>query len=104
MADENTNGNGRKWFDIKTIATILSMAVMLGGLVGQWYTNKAAVAELQSDYSKLETAFVDYKEKTDERILNMKIDITSSTTDIATIKTDIAEIKADIKTLLSRPR
>jgi len=104
MADESTNGNGRKRFDLKTIATILGMAVMLGGLVGQWFTHKAAVAELQDDYVKLETAFVDYKEKTDERILDMKIDITSSTTDIKTIKEDIGEIKTDIKTLLSRPR
>ena len=100
---EETTTNGKR-FDLKTLIPIIGMIVMLGGLVGQWYTHKAAVTELQKDYTKLETAFVDYREKTDERILDMKIDTTSSTTDIATIKTDIAEIKTDIKTLLSRPR
>ena len=100
MADEN----GKKKFDVKMMATILAMAVMLGGLVGQWFTNKATVSELQNDVTQVQIEFKDYKEKTDERILNMKLDITSSTSDIATIKEDIGEIKGDLKTLLERPR
>ena len=101
MAD---NGNGKKALDIKMIATVIGMTIMLSGLIGQWFTHKAAVAELQQDVVKIEQAFSGYKEITDERIMSMKLDITSSTADIATIKEDISEIKTDVKTLLMRPR
>jgi len=100
MADETKNGSK---FDLKTIATIASLVVMASGVAGSWYTNKAAVAELQEDYTKLEDDYRTYKEKTDERIMDMKIEITSSTSDIKSIKEDVGEIKSDVKTLLRGP-
>jgi len=100
MADESNNS---KKFDIRTIATIIGMVVMLGGLAGQWFVHKAAVAGLQKDVTKVEEVFTEYREKTDDRILNMKLNISSSSSDITTIKEDIGEIKADLKTLLTRP-
>lgn len=104
MPSGSGNGNEKKSLDLKTIAGAVSLFILFSGLIGQWYTYKATIAELIVDYEKLEQCFEDYKERTDDRIIQMKIDITSSSTDIASIKTDIGEIKVDIKTLLSRPR
>lgn len=100
MADEN--GNGKIKLDFKTIATIVSLLAMGGGLVASWATQKAALNELQRDYVTLQQEFKDYKEKTSETILNMKLDITSSSGDIRSIKEDVGEIKADVKQLLGR--
>lgn len=94
----------KKILDIKMIGAIITVITLSIGLIGQWYNSQANIAQLEEDYTYLEKCFTEYKDKTDDRILQMKIDITSSSTDIASIKRDIAEIKTDIKTLLSRPR
>ena len=103
MPDESSVGSTKK-LDLRTIAVTLGMAVMLGGLVGQWFTQKAAVSEVQKDVSQVEQGLTTYKEKTDKRILDVKIELTSSTSDVSSIKEDISEIKDDVKKLLSRPR
>ncbi len=96
------NDSNKKTFDIKILSTIIGIIVVLGGFTGQYFTNKAAVAELEKDVAKIEEVFTVYKEKTEERILDMKLDITSSTSDITTIKEDIGEIKVNIRALLVR--
>ena len=51
------------------------------------------MTELQDDYKE-------YKQRTDERIVDMKIEITSSTSDVKAIKEVVGEIKEDVKKLL----
>ena len=97
MADET---EVRARIDLKTIVTIVTLVAMGSGLVASWATNKAEVASLQKSYTELQEDYKNYKQRTDERIVDMKIEITSSTSDVKAIKEVVGEIKEDVKKLL----
>jgi peptidoglycan hydrolase CwlO-like protein len=80
------------------ISAIITVAVLVAGIVGSWYTNKAKVDELTRDYAKIEKRVDAAEAKIHE--IELKVAVDSSI--LATVKEDIAEIKSDVKTLLER--
>lgn len=89
---------------LDVIATILGIMVMLGGLVASYASSQAAIDTLQEQHTVLQQEFKEYRERTEQRILEIKLDTTSMSSDLRTIREITQEVKDDLKKLLVRGR
>lgn len=78
------------------ISAIITVAVLVAGIVGSWYTNKAKVDELGRNYAKIEERVTAAEAKIHE--IELKVAVDASLMQI--VKEDVAEIKRDVKRLL----
>ena len=82
----------------KHAGIIITVVILLAGIIGSWYSNKATVNELQRTQAKIEQRLEKIEQKSHE--LELKAVVDSSV--LNSLKEVVLEIKQDVKTLLDK--